>query len=209
MDGNEVVAAVRDATGTELDRLGGEKALVAATDAHLDAQTVLRAAAATEARAHETFQGWADDEPHDAAADAFEAVAATERDHYERVVAELDGDPGSPDVDALHAYLRGLDDTPERVGGLLGRSLASERSLLQFVSFFVNEGDRARTDLFRDLRSDTDALVDESAALLDEVCGDEGDYDRARAAAVDAVQAAYEEYAAALREMGVDPKPVC
>jgi hypothetical protein len=209
MDGSEVVAAVREAAGTELDRLGGEKALVAATDAHLDRETVFRAAAATEARARETFREWAEDEQHDAAAGAFDAAAATERDHHERVVAELDGDPGSPDVDALHGYLRGLDETPERVGGLLGRSLASERSLLQFVNFFVNEGDRATADLFRDLRSDTDALVDESAALLDEVCDDEADFDRARAAAIDAVQAAYEVYETSLQDLGVDPKPVC
>lgn len=217
MDGSDVVDAVREETATELDRLGSGKALVAATDAQLETGRVLHEAAAGEARARETFERWADDEADEDAREAFADAAATEADHYERVVgvaaqvgdAPADADTMQTDPDAMHEHLRGLDDTAARVGGLLGRSLAAERSLLQYVSFFVDEGDRTTADLFRDLRSDTDALVDEAADLLDEVCETEADYDRAHQAAVETVRAAYREYEASLTEMGVDPKPVC
>ncbi|WP_255151388.1 rubrerythrin family protein [Halorarius halobius] len=208
MNGSEVVAAVREAAATELDRLGSEKSLVAATDAALEREAVLRAAAAAEARARDTFEAWADD--GGPGGEAFAAAAATERDHHERVVALLDETPDAPDPDALHAYLRRLDAPPERVGaGLVGRSMAAERSLLQFVNFFVNEGARSEADLFRELRSDTEATVETGAETLDAVCETDEEYERAREAAVEAIGRAYSEYADSLEAMGVDPKPVC
>lgn len=210
MTGAEVVDAIEEETTTELDRLGSNKALVAATTADLAREPVLSAAAAAEARAHETFEAWADDEANTEARAAFADVAEAEADHYDRVVALLDADPDAPDPDALHEYLRGVDDTAERVGaGLVGRSLASSRSLLQFVNFFVNEGARTEADLFRELRSDTDATVERGVEVLDAVCADAADYDRARAAGVEAVETAYREYATQLETMGLDPKPVC
>ena len=210
MTGAEVADAIEEETTTELDRLGSSKALVAATTADLEREPVLSAAAAAEARARETFEAWADDEANAEAREAFAAVAETEADHYDRVVALFDADPAAPDSDALHEYLRGLDDTAERVGaGLVGRSLASSRSLLQFVNFFVNEGARTEADLFRELRADTDATVERGVEVLDAVCADAADYDRARAAGVEAVETAYREYAAQLEAMGLDPKPVC
>ncbi len=210
MDGSELVEAVRASKATELDRLGKEKALIAATDANLATEAVLRAAAASECRAKRTFEGWAESETNDAAREAFERVAATEADHYDRVVAHLEEPPEEPDPDPLHGSLRDLERTVERVGaGLVGRPLASERTLLQVVNFFVNEADTAAADLFRDLREETREVSDEGAALLDELCSDDEDWVLARKAAEDAVQVAYDDYAETLQGMGLDPKPVC
>jgi hypothetical protein len=210
MDGSELVEAVRTSKATELDRLGKEKALIAATDADLAAAAVLRAAAASERRAQRTFEGWAENESNDAAREAFERVAATEAEHYDLVAARLEEPPEEPDPDPLHASLRDLERTVERVGaGLVGRPLASERTLLQVVNFFVNEADTAAADLFRDLREETREVPGEGAALLDELCSDDEDWVLARKAGEDAVQVAYDDYAETLQGMGLDPKPVC
>jgi len=210
MKGDDVVSAVRESCATELDRLGSEKSLVAATEAQLDRETVLASAAAAEARARDTFTEWAEDTDHPDARSAFEAVAETERTHYERVADLLKTPPTVPAPDAVHEYLRELEAPPERVGaGLVGRPLVTERSLLQVINFFVNEGDRQRADLFRELRSDADDTVERGAELLDAVCDDDAAYDRARKAAIETVEHAYEEYASDLDALGIDPKPVC
>ena len=210
MNGTELVEAVRASKATELERLGKEKALIAVTNADLATEAVLRAAAASERRAQRTFEGWAESEPNAAAREAFERVSATEAEHYERVAARLEEPPEEPDPDPLHASLRDLERTVERVGaGLVGRPLASERTLLQVVNFFVNEADTAAADLFRDLREETREVPGEGAALLDELCSDDEDWVLARKAAEDAVQVAYDDYAETLQGMGLDPKPVC
>ena len=210
MDGDELVEAVRASKATELERLGKEKALVAATDADLSTGAVLRAAAASGRRAQRTFEAWAESEPNEAARESFEGVAALEADHYDRVVAHLDDPPSDPEPDPLHASLRGIERTVERVGaGLVGRPMASERTLLQVVNFFVNEADDATANLFREFREETRELSGEGAALLDELCSGDEDWVLARKAAEDAVQVAYDDYAEALQGMGLDPKPVC
>lgn len=211
MNGDTVVEMVRDRTATELDRLGSEKALVAATEARLDRERVLAATLAAERRAAATLEAWADDEDDADARAAFERVAALERDHADRVAALLaDPDAVDADPDALHAYLRDLEGTPERVAaGLIARPLVSSRSLLQVINFFVNEADESAADTIRAFRAETDTLVDDGAALLDDCCADEDDWDRAVDAAAEAVAVAYDEYADRLRGMGVDPAPVC
>jgi hypothetical protein len=214
MDGDTLVETVRDRMATELDRLGSEKALVATTEAQLDRAHVLTATLAAERRAAATFEGWADDEANPDAREAFARVAATERDHADRVAALL-GDDGvdtdvDPDPDALHAHLRTLDSTPERVAaGLVARPLVSARSLLQVINFFINEAEEPAAAVVRELRSETDALVDDGAALLETCCVDEDDWTRAVDAAAETVAVAYEAYAERLRGMGVDPAPVC
>jgi hypothetical protein len=212
MDGDTLVETVRERTATELDRLGSEKALVATTAAQLDREHVLSATLAAERRAAETFEMWADDEADADARAAFERVAATERDHAARVAALLD-DPAvdaDPDPDPLHAHLRDLETTPERVAaGLVARPLVSSRSLLQVINFFVNEADEAAADIVREFRAETDALVDDGAALLETCCTDEDDWERAVDAAAETVRVAYDEYAETLQGMGVDPAPVC
>ncbi|RCU46665.1 rubrerythrin family protein [Haloplanus salinus] len=212
MDGDTLVETVRDRMATELDRLGSEKALVATTEARLDRERVLAATLAAERRAAATFEAWVDDESNAGAREAFARVAATERDHAARVSALLDDAPADadPDADPVHAHLRGLDATPERVAaGLVARPLVSSRSLLQVINFFINEADEAAADTIRTFRSETDALVDDGAALLDDCCTDADDWDRAVDAAAETVRVAYDEYAETLRGMGVDPAPVC
>ena len=211
--------AIRDAKATELDRLGSQQALVALTDADLDTERVLRAAAQSEHTASETFAAWAesaaeasgtDDADATDAAEEFDGLADEERDHYDRVVAQLDGEFTPADaVDPMHEYLRELDTTVERAAGLVGRSLASDRTQLQVVNFFVNEADERRADLFRDLRAETQAGVETGADLLATHCEEDGDWDRAREVAAETVQIAYDDYAETLQGMGLDPKPIC
>ncbi|MFB6110935.1 MAG: rubrerythrin family protein [Halobacteriaceae archaeon] len=214
MDADTLVAGVQDARETELDRLASDRRLLAVTGADLSRAAVLRAAAQMEAVARDTFESWAADEPHDRAAAAFRSVAEAEASHLQRVLSAGDelaeAALDASDVGALHRYLRGLEASPARVGaGLIGRPLVGAATQLQFVSFFVNEADSQRADLFRDLRSETDAQLDRGRALLPAVCDSDEAWETARMAAVDAVTVAYEEYADALTSMGVDPKPIC
>jgi len=222
MDGQELVDAVREGRATQLDRLGSDKYLIAATGADLEPAPVLRTLAETAASGRETFEPWAADATetaHRSVADAFEEVAARERDHFDRVVDSLaalpdDSADASASIDAsadpMHATLAAQDGTVARVAaGFVGRPLVADRTRLQVVNFFVNEADATRADLARDLRADAQSRLDEATALLDTVCGSERDWDRARAAAESVVGTAYEDYAETLESMGVDPKPVC
>jgi len=207
MDADSFRGAVAAAKQTELDRLGSSKRLVAVTGADLSTGTVLERAAASEAAAADAFAALADASEGDAA-ETFDALAATERDHYDRVAEEL-GEGVSAEAGAIHDCLREHDDAISRAGATVGRGLVADRTLAQFVGFFVNDADEARASLFRDLRSDTDRDTDEAVELVASLCESASDWERARAAAEAAVDAAYDEYVAALNEMGVDAKSVC
>lgn len=210
MEASEFVERVRTANATALDRLGSEKAIVAATGAALDRETVLETAAAAEARAVATFEAWADDEPDDRAREAFRDAAARERDHHDRVGELGDVAAADPPADPLHEHLRGLEATVERAAaGLVARPLVASRTLLQVISFFVNEGEPTAADAFRDLRAETDAQAESGAGVVAAVCDDPDDRARAEAAAGRAIEVAYREYADSLEGMGIDPKPVC
>ncbi len=210
MDGADFLETVRESNATALERLGSDKALVAATDAALERERVLEAAAAAEVRAAVTLEAWADDEADDRAREAFREAAARERDHHERVVALGDVAAADPPPDALHEYLRGLEGTVERAAaGLVGRPLVAARSLLQVINFFVNEGDRAAAETFRELRSETDEQAETGTAVVAAVRDGPDDRARAEAAASRAIDAAYGEYADSLEALGIDPKPVC
>lgn len=210
MNGEELVAAVRESKGAELDRLGSEKALVAETDATLESEAVLRAVAGTEARAVETFEAWAEDERHERAREVFGDVVARARDHYDRTVTALDGDVGVPAENPVHDHLLTLDGSVERVAaGMVGRPLVASRTFLQVVNFFINEGDTANTERFREIREETDDIVSEGATLLEDVCETDDDWEHARTAAEETIAVAYREYVDTLEEMGLDPKPVC
>lgn len=210
MDGAAFRDAVADAKQTELDRLGSNKLLVALTDAELTAEHVLRAAADSENAAHHTFATWADDEPDAEAREAFADAAEREREHRERVLAELEADYEPADGGALHEYLRGREGAAKRLAaGFVGRGLVADQTHKQLVSFFVNEADESRAELFRGLREETEASLERGLDLLAERCDDEEDWEDARAVAEYTVQVAYDDYADALRGMGVDPKPVC
>ncbi len=217
MNGTQFTDRVAAAKRTELDRLGSNKLLIALTDATLDADAVLQAAADSEHAASRTFAGWAGDtEPSDAsdARETFEWVADRERDHRERVLAAHDAVVGSTyepaDGGALHSYLRERDGVIERAAtGLVGRALVSDRTHGQLVSFFVNEQDQPRADLFRELRAETREERDRGLALLDAHCDSADDWERASMVAEYVVQVAYDEYADSLAGLGIDVKSVC
>ncbi|GAB3422602.1 hypothetical protein GCM10027435_27460 [Haloparvum alkalitolerans] len=238
MDTEAFRETVETETRTELDRLGSNKLLLALTGAQLDEASVLSAATAAEASARDLFEAWADDEQNEGAREAFAAVAEREADHLERVEAErgavrgrgedreedgeVDGEEdggGSgegengdrePARGAMHSSLRDREGTIERVAaGMVGRPLVSLRTHTQLVSFFVNEADAARADLFRDLKADVEECLATGLDLLADLCDGEDDVERARAAAVKTIEAAYEDYETALSGMGMDPKPVC
>lgn len=210
MNPDEFLDAVRDENETALSRLGSSKSLYAETEGEMEPETVFRAAAEAEHAAAETFQQWADDE--DAAEsirDAFAEFAEQERDHYEQVAGKLGSDHEPSEVPAIHEYLRGIEDGPGRVGGFLGRTLASEKSKEQMVGFFVGQADPQTAQLFRDLGGDLEGQIERGRELLAAVCEGEDEWERAVGAASGAIQAAYDEYTETLEGMGVNPKPVC
>ena len=210
MNADDLRTGVETANETELGRLGSSKLLLALTDAELDRESVLRAAAASEVAARETFSAWAADEPHDVAADLFADIADQEQRHYERVVDLLGEDVESPGRGPMHAYLREREGTAQRLaGGLLGRTLVSDRTHLQVINFFINEADEATADVFRDLRTETREAQDQGLALLDSVCATDEDWETAETVANYVIQLAYDDYADVLAGMGVDPKPIC
>jgi len=218
MNGQELVAAVRDSRATELDRLGSDKYLVAATGADLERAPVLRSVAASAASGRDAFDAWADEAVGDPAA-AFGAAAEREEDHFDRVVdslAALPDDDADADAvidaaaDPLHDALADCEGTVERLSAaFVGRPLATDRTRLQVVNFFVNEADETRAELARELRADAQDRLGEAVELLDAACESDDDWERAQRAAEHVIDAAYEAYVEALESMGVDPKPVC
>ncbi|WP_254542910.1 rubrerythrin family protein [Halomarina pelagica] len=208
MTAEDFLDRVRTENRTALSRLGSSKALYADTGGDIDTEPVLRAAATAEHAARETFEAWADEEDGEAG-EAFRATAEEEREHYETVVSKLDEDPDLDETPAIQAYLRDLDDTLDRAGGFVGRTLAAEKSKEQLVGFFVGQADPKSSQTFREMGDDLDAQLERGVSLLDSLCESEADWDRALDAASGAIQAAYEEYTERLNEMGVNPKPVC
>jgi hypothetical protein len=210
MNADDLRTAVETAKQTELGRLGSSKLLLALTDAELDRESVLQTAAASEIAARETFSTWAADEPHDAAADLFADIADQEQRHYERVTDLLGEEVEPPGRGPMHAYLRERDGTAARLaGGLLGRTLVSDRTHLQVVNFFINEADETTADVFRDLRTETREAQEQGLALLDSVCATDEDWETAETVANYVIQLAYDDYTDVLVGMGVDPKPIC
>lgn len=209
MNAEEFLDAVRTQNKTALSRLGSSKSLYADTGGEMDDESVLAAAADAERAAAETFEGWAEAADDEAAATVFAETAEEERAHYETVVGKLDDHEPTDDVPAIHETLRGYEDTVERLGGLVGRTVAAEKSKDQLTGFFVGQADPQTAQLFRDLAGDLDGQLERATDLLSDRCGDDEDWERALAAASSAVQAAYEEYTDRLESMGVNPKPVC
>jgi len=206
MDARATIDAVRDATETERDRLGSDKALVAATGASLETDAVLEAAATREAGLASALAQWSDELSDDAGADGAVAAAI---DESAAAAAErrdrLDAEPGEPD--ALSAHLETVAGTADRVGaGLVAAPLVADRFYLQVVNFFVNEADEGRADLARELRADASSL-DRAETALDALS--ESEREAATAAATAAIEVAYDDYAEALDAMGLDPKPIC
>ncbi|MCU4972029.1 rubrerythrin family protein [Halobacteria archaeon AArc-m2/3/4] len=211
-DSESFLETVETENQTPLSRLGSSKSLYAATEGDIDAEPVLRATADAEYAAWQTFASWADDETNDDVREAFETTATEEEGHYETVLEELgteadDYDPA--ETPALHNYLRERTETVERLGGFVGRTLASDRSKDQVVGFFVGDADPQTASLFREFGDDLDDQLERALTLLEAVCESDEDWERAEASASGAIEAAYGEYVEVLEGMGANPKPVC
>lgn len=210
MTPEEFAEAVREEAQTPLSRLGSSKSLYADTMGEMEEGPVLVAVADAEHAAAETFETWADDEDEsdpDAAA-LFREAADGARSRYDTVSGKLDDhDPG--DAPDLQEYLRGLEDTVARLGGLVGHALVADRKTSQVTGFFTGQADPRTAQTFRELSADFDDQLDAATARLGEVCDSGADWDRAVEAATEAIQSAYDEYFERLESMGVSPKPVC
>lgn len=209
MNGAALREAVVDARRTELARLGSETLLVALTGDEPTTESLLQAAANSEHAAHRTFAAWADDEPNATAREAFADVAARERGHRERVLDAMETAAEPVDGGALHAHLRGRGGALTRAAaGMVGRGLVADRTHARLVSFFVDEADSERADLFRGLREETEDGTEAGLELLETLCATEADWEDARGVAAYTVQVAYDDYADALGRMDADPNPV-
>jgi len=149
----------------------------------------------------------------DRAGEAFAWTRDREADHRDRVVSSL-ADAGTAydpaDGGPLHTYLRERTATVERVAaGLVARPLVSERTHTQVISFFVNDADETRADLFRELKAETSEELARGLDLLETLCDGDDDWERARMVAEYTIQVAYDDYADGLAGVGVDPKPIC
>lgn len=209
MSASDVRDVVTDRKATELSRLGSSKSLYAATGGEMETEAVLRAAADTITAAADVLEDWADREADADAADAYEATAGEARDHAETVLAELDGYDPDPSDEGLAGHLAGVEGTAARAGAFLGYVLVTDEATSQYVGYFVGNADPQTASVFRGIREDVDAQEEQALDLLDAVCETDEDYEAAEAAALGAVQAAYDEHVGTLEALGVDPKPVC
>lgn len=206
MDGATFSERVRDEHETALSRLGSDKALLAATDATLDADAVLGVLAGTIAAGQRRLADWANtaDDPAiaDALADGGDRLHALLDDHDELKPAEPATDFPDPldDPDG---------DLSRAAAGLVGLPLVLDPLCLQAVNFFVNDADPATADALRTVRTEIadlhqthrDTVADRATAATAE--------DAAVAAAGAVVAAAYATYVERLEAMGLDPKPIC
>ena len=200
MDAGATIDAVRDQTETERDRLGSDKILIAATAATLETEAVLTAAVTRESGLADILDRWAA-EADSGVATQFDAAAEAAAERADRL------EVAAGDADGFISYLETVDGTARRVGaGLIAAPLVADRFYLQVVSFFINEADEGRADTFREIRQEASALGD-SETTLEHLS--ESERETAAAAATEAIDAAYDDYAETLEAMGLDPKPIC
>jgi hypothetical protein len=209
MDATDVRDVVQERKATELSRLGSSKSLYAATGGEMEAEAVLAAAADADRAAAAVFEAWAEDEQAEQAREVFEATAEEQRANAETVAAELDDYQAGETAPPLVAHLREIDGTVPRAGAFLGYVLVADERASQYVGFFVGNADPQTASVFREIRGDLDEQEGRALELLDAVCESDDDWDGARAAALQAVEVAYEAHVETLEDLGVDPKPVC
>lgn len=206
MDGNAFLDRLRDDFQTELSRLNSSKALYALSGGEMNAPSIRAAADDEAASAALLFERWADAEPDADAAALFADVAEAIEEHRDTI----DSGEGNPDTDdLLLETISGVDTTPERVAGLLVRTVVVRELVEQMVGFFVGDADPQSAGDFRSIRDDLESQRDRALHVLEDVCEDEDDWDDARAAAAAAIGGAYDYYVETLESMGVEPKNVC
>ena len=204
MDAAALIDDVTDDQQTELSRIGSSKLLYADTRGEMDEETVYATAAAREAAASETFAAWADDENYEEAA----ALFADAADDASARLDALDADPADW-TPAMHDPLDDIDGTAARLGGLLGWTLVDKKVKEQLTGFFTGQADPQTASTFRSAGSDVIDLREEVTDLLDTVCADDADWERAQESANAVIEAAYDEFFSTLENLGVNPKPVC
>lgn len=204
MDGDAFLEDLEEEYRTELSRLSSSKALYAVTGGEMDGPQIRAAVGQEAGSAAELFASWADD-GEGAAAELFADVAADIDDHRERI-----GDGGGdPDTDGLlFDTLADYDTPPERVAGLLARTVVADRLTEQVVGYFVGDADPQAANEFRAIREELGDQRDRALSVLETVCDEEG-WDEARDAAGAAIEGAYDYYVETLESMGVKPKNVC
>jgi hypothetical protein len=205
MDGDELLADLRDDFETELSRLSSSKALYAITGGEMDGPAIRAAADAEAELTVGLLADWAEAESDDDAAALFETV----RDDIEAYRDDIAAEGGDADVDGLtHETLSGFDTTPERLGGLLARTVIIEELVSQMVGYFVGDADPTTANTFRGIRGEVEEQRASVLETMDAVLEDD-DWDDARAAAATTIQGGYEYYTETLESMGVQPKNVC
>lgn len=203
MTAADLIDAVRDDQQTELSRLGSSKTLYADTRGEMQPDAVRAAAAAREQAAHDSFNVWVEASAGDAA-DLFADAAADAGDR----LADIDAEPADHEF-GMHGTLSDSETSVERLGGLVGWTLVEKKVKEQLTGFFTGQADPQTASTFRSAGNDVEALREDAAGLLDDVCEDDADWDAAEAAAIDVISAAYDDYFETLEELGVNPKPVC
>ncbi|WP_251343152.1 rubrerythrin family protein [Haloplanus halophilus] len=184
MDAADLRARIEADYAEALDLLGSRDLLVALSGGEPRSEPLLRAAAASEYAARETFREWADTAADDALRETYAAVAAREDDHLRRVRECLDEPRGHPPdgPGPMHAYLRGREEPIHRVaGGMVGRTLVSLRTHGALLDFFEGRDADAEA-LLRALRAETADCLDDGLDVLDARAGGE-DWDAALAVA--------------------------
>jgi len=206
MTPEDFLDAVRDETRTPLSRLGSSKSLYADTAGEMEPDAVVAAAIADERAAAQTFETWAED-TDGPLGDAFADAATVAREHADELESATDAE--SPEASTMYAALADLDGTVARLGGFVGRSLVTKKKADQRTGFFVGQADPQTSRLFRGFADDIDAQIEQASDLLAGQCDSDSDWETAEEAAVEIVEAAYDEYVETLEGMGVNPKDVC
>ncbi|MFB6164475.1 MAG: rubrerythrin family protein [Haloarculaceae archaeon] len=212
MDIEDFTDDVREDANTELSRLGSSKSLYADTGGEMDEAHVRAALANWFAGAADVFETWVDDSAA-AQRDLFESVAELSAEQAAAIADDADYEDA--DHPAIVTALQHLETPEERVGGFLGWSLVTAAKTSQAVGFFVGQADPQAADELRTVDDDVDANVSRAREVLARVVEPEAGEDpddalaRAHEAAVDVIEAAYDEYVEELEAQGVNPKPVC
>lgn len=206
MSSEEFLDTVRDEMQTPLSRLGSSKSIYADTAGEMEPDAVTAAAAADEQAAADVFDAWASstDGP---LGDAFADAADLAREHAEDLTDRTDADLPAPSD--IYPHLEGVSGRIERLGAFVGRSLVEDVKSGQRTGFFVGQADPQTAQVFRGFSDDVDTQVEQGADLLAGQCESDAEWETAETAAIDVIQAAYDEYVETLESMGVNPKNVC